>query len=1212
MEKGNIHLAKNKTVGIIIILMLAVFVGFGQKVERFECLDTQNGLSQNNVQSILCDSYGYLWIGTMNGLNRYDGYNFRHIKSDPTKANTLTQNRVVALFEDSLGFLWVKTNDRYYHYMIRESEEFIPFPYYSQSKLESSSFITTFFQYDSRQIMLGATKTGVYHLVYSPEQKRYTPTQYVSPDSTGRQFGRIQFFVKTESKNVYMGTASGLFYLDADDINGGNVSFKQITEGYCINGIVVNGKFWMTTNDGLLCFDASNSQKLALPKKLRNVADITFLEKSNNERNIIIGTQSEGLYVYKTDTDELFSVPTDNNACQYMYEDRSGEIWLKTKRLGIERVSSNYLSIKHFDLRRKYTPSITNDEQIFFFEDSDDDLWILTQGCGLNLYIRHNDVIYPYSYSEYGLKTLRSDNALAMCEDKSGTLWVGTSQPNGGLNRAVKRNIAFKHFMPNKNSKNNNDNYVRCLFTDSNLNIWTCSRSGVIKVYDQNMSVIAEIKDYDINGNAQSKYAVYSMEQDSDGRIWLGMKGSGVSVSDQPLGSGNDAYLKLKFHNYRNDADDPESLSGDRVYALAKDKQGQMWIGTFGSGMDRVLSRTETKLKCQRYDSENNELSSMHIRHIMFDKDNRMWIASNFGLNVAQINGNGEISMLKSFVYDPNNKKDISYNDIVHVFQDSRGWIWCSTLGGGVNLLKSFSFNTSPDFIQIHSTNGLIDDAVYAILEDDNGRMWFSTENGLSRLDVETMKIESFGENIGVSYSCFNENTCVKTASGLMLFGNINGIVQVNPNLINSNKYAPDITLVSIVVNNQNIRLDLQTKPMQTTLSDDNTVNLDHRQKNISIEFAALDFKSPEAILYQHKLEPFDKEWSIQSNDRVATYTNLNPGKYVFKVRSSNSEGVWSDKEFLLPIVIATPLWKTFGFKFSLLIVMVVLFFFALHQRTVYFNRKRETLELKVKERTEKIMIQKEQIEEQNVKLDEANKLKTRFFEIIAHDMRNPVTAFNQLLSHLVEGYGSMNNDERLKYLSYSYKSAKGTLDLLDDLLVWSRAQSNKIDYKFDCNDLSDIVKTVISSTETVAKNKSIIFKNNFVEHLYVYCDRSTVETVLRNLMTNAVKFSFPQSYIELKYEVQADKVKILVRDFGVGINDSIRNKIFSIGEKVTNKGTSGEQGTGLGLFICHEFVKGNGGTIGFESENGKGSVFWFTLPKFKADDDEKPTSDKV
>lgn len=1179
-------------------LFLAPITSKAVEIERFERLYTKHGLSQNNVQSLYCDQFGYLWIGTMNGLNRYDGYRFKVYESDPQKANSLTQNRVRKIFEDERNFIWLETNELCLHYMIRETGEFTTFPYYRKETTDTKSHITVFHQYDKNQIWLGSFRTGLYYLVYDSITGRYNSTQYFLP-SDKKETLRINFIDRAVNGDLFIGTPNELYFVSAKSIKAQEPIFKLIDSGKnYISTAVDDSVLWVaTSNQGLLKLEIGTNKVFQVP----DFDKISSIRITNDKSILILGCPDYKFVLYNTKTGETRSYSSGRHTPLYSYEDRSGIIWLRSSQSFMQRIDRNTFESKSFNTLPPNSQPMADDDATSFFEDSNNNLWISSQGAGLSLYDRNADSLISYWHDPNNINSLSSNYVLCVAEDKSGNIWVGTAHSNGGLNKMIVANPSLTQIKINKKlSSSDDENLVRSLFLDNNGMLWVGNKAGKICVYDEEMNMITSFKDVDKTKSALSGYSAYCMTQDSKGFLWIGTKGGGISVSTKPIDKST-SYNDIKFINYRNDPDDPMSLNNNFVYTIKEDTYGQMWVGTYSKGINRVLSRTEKKLTCRNYEDPEYNLSTTFVRNIMIDKDQNLWVATNFGLNVAKINSDKDIRRFRNFLSKINDDTSLGYNDVVHIYQDSRGWIWFATFGRGVDYIKSYHEDSSIVFNHLTSKNGLINDAVYAIVEDNSGDMWFSTERGLSKYSVKTETVKNFGRNSGIITENFCENAVEKDEKGNLFFGNLRGFVKVDPQHISQRNYKPNIVITKLLVNNREIDKSSSEVPIEGQLDLARSIKLNYKQSNISIEFAALDFNDPEVLHYKYKLEPFDKDWiETIGNSRTATYTNLNPGTYTFRVVSTTCEGIWCDNELTTVITVTPSFWKTWWFYSLVTLLLIIIFVSIVKYREMEAEKTRIELKKMVDIRTEEIEEQKKHIEIKNEELNRANNVKDRFFNIVAHDMKNPVSAFNQLAEMLDENYTEMTEEDRIKLIKYTHKSATSILELLEDLLMWARSQNNSIEYHFGYVNISATIKSVLSSTELLLANKNLEVENDFISPVYVFCDEMSVRTILRNIITNAIKFSYEGDKIIIRKDSIGDFIKVSIEDNGVGMTEDVQDKLFKIGEKITSVGTSGEQGTGLGLYICYEFVKGNGGKIGVKSKKDAGTVFWFTLPKDK------------
>ncbi|MCB8995340.1 MAG: hybrid sensor histidine kinase/response regulator, partial [Bacteroidales bacterium] len=735
-----------KNLFLSILFISATFRLFALDIERFEHLDTRNGLSQNSVLSIYCDKKGYLWLGTMDGLNRYDGYSFKIYKAAPGEKNVLTNNRIVNIWEDLRGFLWVKTHDGYLHYLDESIDKFTSFPKYQDSDEEKNSEITGFCQFNKNEIWLGTSNSGVYKLKYDSAINDYRVSHFISRGVNQISNNKVNWILKDSNDDLWIGTQQGLNLLESKDNQSENYNFQHffVESGFTAASQLGDEVYFGTGKKGLIVYNLNkrvfatiSARPGGLPGNEINIV------KSGKNNILIIGTENSGLSLYDPETGNFSSFMAKNPSIKSVFEDRSGMLWVNTVRFGISRIDPKNKTEKYFKLTPAEIESLVDDERQYIYQDKSDRIWIGLHGAGLALYNPETESFEFFRNNPDDPNTISSNFVHCITEDKSGLLWVGTGQFNGGINKVIFTNPSFRQLIPRKKIDDKSENVVRSILEDDRSNIWMATKSGNIYIYDSTLSIKASIEKLSLIKENLQGFNVYCMMQDSKGYLWLGSKGGGVSISTRPLREYNRDYGDLRFYHYVNDPNDTGSLSSNFVYSIREDIAGNIWIGTYGEGLVLVERKTPEKLICKRFNQSNTNLSSNEIRQIFIDSQNRFWLATTFGLDLKEsISGQNDSSIFRAFNYNPADTSTISYNDVIHIFEDKAHNLWFGTFGGGVNKLKfkDDGFN----YTHFNTQKGLVNDAVFGILEDNEGFLWFSTENGISRFDPEKESFENY------------------------------------------------------------------------------------------------------------------------------------------------------------------------------------------------------------------------------------------------------------------------------------------------------------------------------------------------------------------------------------------------------------------------------------------------------------------------------------
>jgi signal transduction histidine kinase len=490
---------------------------------------------------------------------------------------------------------------------------------------------------------------------------------------------------------------------------------------------------------------------------------------------------------------------------------------------------------------------------------------------------------------------------------------------------------------------------------------------------------------------------------------------------------------------------------------------------------------------------------------------------------------------------------------------------------------------------------------------------------GISKFDPRTCKFRNFDVYDGLAANEFYMGACAKDGNGNLYFGSNNGVIYFSPDSIKDNPFIPPVYITGFKIFNK-----LVPDILQQDISETKTITLNHKQSVISFDFVAINYIQPEKNQYAYMMEGFDKDWIYCGTKREVTYTNLDPGKYIFRVKASNNDGVWNNKGDYIKITIRPPWWGTKWFKISALLIFLLSLYVAYYLRIELFRTKEKELTILVRQRTveisraNEILLERQtSIEEYAENLKEANELlinkqklienqsnqllvlnatKDRFFSIIAHDLRNPFHVISGFAEILLNDNHKFPAEKKEKFLQMIHTSSLNGSNLLENLLQWSRAQTGRITYSPVTLSIVAIVEETITLLEADAERKNIVIKSRIDPTLTVSADENMLKTIFRNLISNAIKFTHNGSII-IETQIKEKQLEVSITDTGIGIPKDTLDLLFRIDGKVSTKGTANETGTGLGLILCKEFIEKHGGKIWAESEVGTGSKFKFTIP---------------
>ena len=818
-------------------------------------------MSQSIVESIVQDHRGFLWFGTEEGLNRYDGYKFTVIKNDPRDTNTISYNHITTLFVDRSGILWIGTyNGGLNRYDLR------------------TECVTRF--------------------LHDPN------------DSTSLSNNIVQSIWQDHSGNLWIGTHDGLNRIAAHDSAASAPVFQRFhahsSDSSRLTHNTVraiaedgNGSLWIGTQEGLNIVDGSELDD----------PDPVFHHFAFDPEN---------------------STSSNRNSIRTIFLDRQGTLWIGTDHGLIQILDDRSpghplptsCSYRHYFNDPDDIGSLLNNEVYSIFEDRSGNLWIGTNGGGLGVFDRTRESFFHFTYDAEDPNSLSYDEIRSLYEDRSGVLWIGTY--GGGvckINRAKKKFLHYQVEHDNPNSLN--QKIVWCIYQDRAGILWIGTHGGGLNRFDRVKNHFMHyLRDPD-DPHSISSDIVRLIIEDLDGRLWIATHGGGLNIFNRET---------EKFTSFRHDPENPNSLSHNDIRALCLDRSGAMWIGTRGGGLNKMQGYPP-QFKHYRNDPDDpNSISSDFIRCLHQTREGVLWIGTLGGgldrLDIAE----GTFTHYRN---DPDDASTLSNDYVFAIHQDSYGILWIGTWGGGLN-----RFDVPNETFRAFTTkDGLPNNSIYGILEDEHGRLWISTNLGLSRFDPNTGIFRNYTVRDGLQSNEFNGGSYYAGSDGEMFFGGINGFNAFYPDSITDNPYVPPIMITSFQKLNQEAELDLPIWEI-----DD--ITLSHRDYVFSFEFTALDYRAPEMNQYAYKMEGLDKEWvPTRANKRFATYTTLSPGRYTFRVKGSNGDGVWNEKGAAVRIRITPPFYKTSWFIliFILLVLALLLLWLKWRIKTIRMQTELQT-----------------------------------------------------------------------------------------------------------------------------------------------------------------------------------------------------------------------------------------------------------------------------
>ena len=1104
-----------KSLLLLLVLQQVLSVSAQPDHIYFDHITTEEGLSQNDVNCILQDRRGFMWFGTNDGLNRYDGYSFKIFKPDPQNSYSIKSNLIMALAEDESGGIWIGTAGSGLNYFDSNTQRFYALEQPSTSGGRQVNGHIRNLMLDLSGRLWVSTQDGMYVLKMESASPPEIPqiqnlTEELLPEALHTGYGGDIF--QDRDSTIWISNSNGLYRLNSKKASGATQMAEFIATYPEESAPVVNsllkdheGFLVLSTNKGLLHQTGIGKDGKPIFQEISSDVHSDLLVDSHN-RIWVAG--SSGLLcfsktnpnslpilsgTYKNDLDDSHSINKD--VLRTLYMDRNGLIWIGTNGGGVNKFDPDKMAFRHFkkNLRKG---SIGYDKIRSIFEDSEQNLWVGTEGGGLDFLPANSDEGNYHSFQSL----LTASYIFAIEEVQIGeTKWIYF----GGQNNPS----LFRMEIPNPT-----------------------------KPVDQ----------FPIETLIPIDGAVFALLNDHNGRLWVGTYNNGLYAIDlQPNGA------SLSYKNYTHDPANSKSLSNNIIRSLHQDRKGNIWIGT-GDGLNVIPA------PCIQNDQ---------VEFISYTSDTQ----------------------------DPNS---LSHNYVLALYESSVGDIWVGTFGGGLNRFVPEQNGIPAHFQHYSEENGLANDVVKGILEDDQGNLWISTNKGISQFDPKLGTFKNFDTHDGLQSNEFSELACFKRQNGEMLFGGVNGFNSFMPENFRENSRLAEVVFTGFQVLNKPVAPGDKLNRhiiLKQPISQTQHIRLAHNENSFSFEFAALHYSAPQKNQYKFQLVGFDEDWVlVDAERRIATYTNLGPGEYTMRVKASNNDGIWSETPSEITIHISPPFWRTWWAYLSYALLLLALLA-AIRRYTIIGIKEKHQLVL-------------EHLEKE--KSEELHQMKLQFFTNISHELRTPLTLILGPLEYLKKSGDSLSFGQRAYQYQLIGKNAQFLLRLVNQILDFRKLDQGKMSLNVQNGDLIDFVREISEPFQFIAQKKQITFDiPSAFQEMEGWFDLDILEKTVYNLLSNAFKFTPKFGRVSVEIEPLLDinqqkrtspgqrMIELRIRDTGPGISDEKRERIFERFFSVSQTEKDNKQGTGIGLAFTKNLVELHHGSIRVESRVGQGSCFIVTLP---------------
>lgn len=1172
---------------LLIVLLASMGMQAQQKV-RFTHYTADDGLSQNRVMSILQDKKGYMWFATWDGLNRFDGRHFKIYKGLAGDPNGLTNNRLNTMQEDSFGFLWILTNDFQIYRFNPENERFQRLSYNTDTtKVLVSKTIQSVRMLPGKDVCLLTFTDGCYLVHVSDDGQEIVKIKYLSRKNGNLAGDLVREVFKDKNNQFWFLTDKGITLYDPNKESSTHF-FHQFQEE--------TGFYAHLETRSNLYFGSDNGQIWSWSKQQRNFRLIDFRANaavngfcSLNNGKVLIITRGDGVFL----TDKAFNILSHeqllttpalgSNLIHSFYKDMAGDVWLEADAPGVVLYVATQNRFVHFQPKSDEQFGLAQLQPNFFVvEDNKDHLWVHPRSGGFSEFFRKEMALRPF-YNDPSDPNRRFFNTMhAAYYDKHGTLWLSTRSP--GLEKCSIQQSTFNFTHVPSSLQFRGGSEVRTIFEDRHKRIWAADREGGIVLYTAKGKRIGYLDDRGaiVKQRPSANYFAYDIMADKKGRIWIASKGAGVILLEEKDPNGN-AYVETRFNESLPVADRPNS---NNFYSLLEDHKGRIWAGSYGGGLNLV----EEKGGKFRFIHVRNELKNYpidrcrNIRSLSKDPQGIIWMGTVNG--IVAFNANfAKPSDIRFYEYrkmgtDPNS---LRINDVHYVYVDDSGDRWFGTFGGGLNRLSaSFKLGETPSFKAYTMNDGLPSDIILSIQDDLQGFLWLFSENSITRFDRQTGEMDIYNKNYGLESVTFAESSCCRLRSGEIYAGTTTGFYQFNPSKVKTATFVPRLVFTRFILFNKEANIGEKHSPLTKNVDEIGKISLNHKQNVFTIEFAALDYRAPENIQYAYRLDPVDPDWTKSQKLNSVNYTNLSPGRYVFRVKSTNSEGFWMNNERQIELRIRPSFWQTWY-----AILLYILFGLALSAFGLYFFMTILRLRSKV-EVEHKI-----------------SNLKINFFTDISHELRTPLTLISGPVEHLLNDPNLAGDTRTL--LTIVQRNIDRMLRLINQLLDFRKIQEKKMQLKVREVPFGSFIASVASNFNVTAEEKRIDFKLiDQTADATVWLDTDKLDTIVYNLLSNAFKFTQSGKSITVTSFQDGENLVLSVADTGTGISADKQNRLF---ERFFSYDESSKvRGTGIGLHLVKELVDMHGGCISVQSEEGKGTSFEVRFKSGTAHFDETVT----
>lgn len=1134
------------------------------KTTHFEKMGADEGLSTVFTTCIHQDKYGFIWIGTQMGLNLYDGYDVKIFIADPKNPQAIFNDHIYSIFEEVDGTMWFCTK--------------IGLSRYNRANNTFSNYIpdTLDLHNDHNKIQEVFSDGDYFWLDAWDEVYRFN-----KETTHFRSFGKDTL---NSADGIY-GTSSDYLFLDKSGVLW--VCSSEDESDYALSKYNKESETFIHYP-----MDPSNPQGIG-GKSVRSMIE-------DQKGTIWVATWGGGLFEITNKDNLKFRQYTHNdngknsiihNDLEAVYEDSKGNIWIGGST-GFSKLDKNtsIFTNYHIPNRPDYPDLLNSISDIQ--EDSNNVLWLVSY-LGFFRFDPSTQVLSQYLYDSDNQAGISGNVVHQIFNDSNGQSWVITW--NNGINRINQFSNAFKRITKKANVNSSlSDNHISRFLADSRGNFWI----GCYSYGGLNRTKLNKQKNYDNfehfvfdsdDPKSISSNSIWAIYEDRNQTIWFGTL-NGLNRYN---------YSTNNFTRFHHDPNDSTTISSNLVESVFEDSHGTFWVGT-RNGLNIMDRETGEFIRFLPSENDSTSISGKDVSVIFEDSYGELWFAGSYLDKL-----NRKDTSFVHYLPDLLKKSDIYRSWIFNIAEDDSTNLWLSSARGGLYRMN----RSNMTFSSLTVEQGLSSNTIRSINIDDNGFIWVSGKNGLSRINIQDTSFLNYDIADGLLNLELLDRSSYEDEEGWLYYGSEDGFIVFHPDSMKKNKFIPPVYITSLTVAGQQ-------KYFEKPLLEMSGIELQYNENDFNFDFVALNYINTQKNQYAYMLEGYDEDWKPVGNRRAAYYTNLHPGKYTFRVKGSNNDGYWNEEGASLVVIIFPPLWKTW-WAYTIYALLIIFVLYSILR--FYLRRQRLLHQLDME------LLQSERLAELDIE-------KNKFFSNISHEFRTPLTL---ILGPLERMIGSPKDENQKLELNLVKRNARRVQTLINQLLSLSKLEAGKMKLRARPENIVKLASLFLQSFHSMAEEKAIKleFESDAEEHI-VYIDTIKLEKVANNLLSNAFKFTEKGDSINVSirslqsivFSPQAtvfspksdnnavptsdsglrtsdfplptsDYIQIKFSDTGMGIQKEQLPHVFDRFYQVDESQMKTNLGTGIGLALTKELIELHHGTVTVESEPGVGTTFTVFLP---------------